>query len=152
MRNISYSQLSNYIGEELGLSNWKLIAQDTIDLFAEVSGDHQWIHVDPERAAKGPYRTTVAHGLLALAIAPSLANQVYTVDGVDLVVNYGLNKVRFPSPLPSSTRVRNRVKLISVTDVSQGKQMVVQHTLEREDHDRPVCVADQVRLLIPAQQ
>lgn len=143
--------LKEVIGEELGVSQWQTIDQNRIQGFADVTGDHQWIHVDPVRAAQGPYRTTIAHGFLALSMMPALANQIYDVTGVEMVVNYGLEKVRFPAPVPVNSRVRNRVQILSVTPSPRGFQVLVKHLMEREGFDRPVCLAEQIRLMVEGQ-
>lgn len=141
----STDQLSAAVGEELGVSDWLEIDQKRIDLFADATGDHQWIHVDPERAGSGPFGTTIAHGYLTLSLLPSLVPQVMRVEGVKMGVNYGTNKVRFPSPVPVGSRVRARAQLQDVSDVGGGAvQVTAKVTIEREGGDKPVCVAESV--------
>jgi acyl dehydratase len=130
------------VGEHLGYSDWHVVTQEQVNLFADATGDHQWIHVDPEKAAQGPYGTTVAHGYLTLSLVPMLAAEVSRVDGAKMGVNYGSNKVRFPAPVPTGSKVRAGVKLMSVEDVPGGVQVINEVTIEREDGDKPSCVAE----------
>ena len=132
------------IGEQLGYSEWHTVTQEQISAFADATGDHQWIHVDPVAAAKGPFGTTIAHGYLTLSLIPMLASQVSRVEGVRMGVNYGLNKVRFPAPVPVGSRVRAGVRLKSVDDIDGGAQIVNEVTIEREGGDKPSCVAETV--------
>jgi acyl dehydratase len=132
------------VGEHLGYSGWLTVEQDRIDAFADATGDQQWIHVDPARAASGPFGGTIAHGYLTLSLVPHLMAQVYEIEGVRMGINYGLNKVRFPSPLPTGRRVRAGVRILSAEDVGGGLQLVNQVTLEREGGDKPICVAETV--------
>ncbi|UNS96209.1 MaoC family dehydratase [Streptomyces tubbatahanensis] len=139
----SPDELRAAVGEELGSSDWLEVDQKRIDLFADATGDHQWIHVDPERAAGGPFGGTIAHGYLTLSLLPALVPQIMRVDGMRMGVNYGVNKVRFPSPVPSGTRVRARATLTDVSEASDGGvQVAAQVTVEREGADKPVCVAE----------
>src|SRR5215203_5877398 len=141
----STDELSAAVGEELGTSDWLEIDQKRIDLFADATGDHQWIHVDPDRAKDGPFGTTIAHGYLTLSLLPALVPQVMRVEGMKMGVNYGANKVRFPSPVPVGSRVRGRAELQEVTDVGGGAvQVTAKVTVEREGGDKPVCVAETV--------
>jgi acyl dehydratase len=140
----SLDELKASIGSEIGLSDWFEVSQERIDTFADATGDHQWIHVDPERAARGPFGTTIAHGYLTLSLLPVLSQGVTSVDGVRMGVNYGLNKVRFPAPVPAGSRVRARFELLSVDDIEGGAQLVSRVTVEREGGDKPVCVAEAV--------
>ena len=136
-------ELVKSVGEHLGYSDWTEIAQDRIDAFADTTDDHQWIHVDPERAKAGPFGTTIAHGFLTLSLVPSLASQVYRVDGARMGINYGLDKVRFPAPLPVGSRIRGGVELLSADEVPGGGLQVRNRvTVEREGGDKPVCVAE----------
>ncbi|MFE2755379.1 MaoC family dehydratase [Actinosynnema sp. NPDC059335] len=137
-------------GEHLGHGGWHEITQAEIDLFAEATGDHQWIHVDLEKAAAGPFGAPVAHGYLTLSLIPLLVRDIYTVEGLAMGVNYGLNKVRFPSPVVVGSRVRAGAELVEVADVAQGKQAVVRVTVEIEGNPKPACVAETVVLLVPA--
>lgn len=141
---VSVDELKAAVGTEVGVSEWFEINQDRIDKFADATEDHQWIHVDPERAASGPFGTTVAHGFLTLSLIPGLAAGLASVEGATMGVNYGLNKVRFPAPVPSGSRVRARVQLVEVEDVPGGVQTVARVTVERDGGDKPVCVADTV--------
>ncbi len=136
--------LKERVGEELAVGEWLTVDQATIDKFAEATGDHQWIHVDRERAAKGPFGTTVAHGFLTLSLLPRLAQSALEVGDVRMGVNYGLNRVRFPAPGPSGSRIRARLKLLSYEPMDGGAQLVMQVTMEREGSDKPVCVAESV--------
>jgi acyl dehydratase len=137
-------------GEHLGHGEWHEITQAEIDLFADATGDHQWIHVDLEKAAAGPFGAPVAHGYLTLSLIPLLVRDIYTVQGLSMGVNYGLNKVRFPSPVVVGSRVRAGAELTEITDVAQGKQAVVKVTVEIEGNPKPACVAETVVLLVPA--
>ncbi len=134
-------------GTELGVSDWIRIEQQQVDQFAAATGDHQWIHTNPELAAAGPFGTTIAHGFLTLSLLPVIGESVLQVDGVRMGVNYGTNKVRFPAPVPVGSRVRGRVELVEVTDVAGGVQIVTKVTVEREGGDKPVCVAESVSRL-----
>jgi acyl dehydratase len=132
------------VGTALGVSDWLEVTQERIDRFADVTGDHQFIHVDPEKAAQTPFGGTIAHGLFSLGIGPALSYEMWTVEGVAFALNYGYNKIRFPAPLPVGSRVRMRATLADVTEIAGGAQFVVTQTFEREGGEKPVCVADQV--------
>jgi acyl dehydratase len=136
--------LQALVGQELARSDWVLVDQQRIDLFAKATGDHQWIHVDPVLAARGPFGTTIAHGFLTLSLLPELAQNAMAVDDVKMGVNYGLNKVRFPAPVPSGSRIRGRFVLRSFDPLPGGAQLVIEVTMEREGADKPVCVAESV--------
>jgi acyl dehydratase len=141
----SVTELAAAAGEALGHSDWVTITQEDVNLFADATGDHQWIHVDPERAASGPFGTTIAHGFMTLALLPRLQHQIYTVNGIKLAINYGLNKVRFPAPVPTGSRVRAQSKLVSVDDVGNGAvQATISTTVEIEGSAKPACVAESV--------
>ncbi|MBW0102837.1 MaoC family dehydratase [Pseudonocardia sp. KRD291] len=129
-------------GSEVGTSEWLAVEQDRIDRFADATDDHQWIHVDADRAKDGPFGTTIAHGFLTLSLLPKLISEIYRVDGVRMGVNYGLNKVRFTSPLPVGSRVRGRVELVDVADIDGGVQITTKVTVEVEGSDRPALVAE----------
>ncbi|OLT15177.1 dehydratase [Pseudonocardia sp. CNS-139] len=135
-------ELRAAVGSPLGPSDWVTIDQERIDMFADATGDHQWIHVDPERAAGGPFGTTIAHGFLTLALLPKLVSQTYKVEGTTMGVNYGLNKVRFTAPVPVGSKVRGNVELVDVTDVAGGVQMTTRVTVEIEGSERPALVAE----------
>lgn len=131
-------------GKEWGRSDWLQVTQDRINQFADATGDHQWIHVDPERAKAGPFGTTIAHGFLTLSLIPALSGTLVKVEGLRMGINYGLNKVRFPSPVRVGSRVRAVSKNISVEDVEGGVQVVNQVTMEIEGQEKPACVAETV--------
>jgi len=128
-------------GRELGVTDWVEVTQADIDGFAKATGDHQWIHVDPERARSGPFGTTIAHGYLTLALLPPLLSQLLSVEKVGMGINYGLNKVRFPEPLPVGSRVRLAATLVEAQSVAGGVQVTLDATLERDGSAKPVCVA-----------
>ncbi|MEU9333665.1 MaoC family dehydratase [Streptomyces sp. NPDC048290] len=138
------AELKAAVGESLGHTDWVEIDQKRIDLFAEATGDHQWIHVDPEKAATGPFGTTIAHGYLTLSLLPLFAPQLIAVEGVTMGVNYGTNKVRFPAPVPVGSRLRSTATISAVDEVPGGVQVAVAFTVEREGGDKPVCVAESV--------
>ena len=142
---VEMKDLPGMIGKETGVSNWLEITQDRVNQFADATGDHQWIHVDPERAAKGPFGKTIAHGFMTLALLPRLQHQMYTVNGIKLAINYGLNKVRFPAPVPVGSRVRAKSSLVNIEDLGNGAvQATVSTTVEVEGSDKPACVAESV--------
>jgi acyl dehydratase len=138
------SELQALTGSVLGTSDWLDIDQARIDQFAAVTGDDQWIHVDPARAAAGPFGATVAHGHLTLSLLPVMARTAFKVDDVRMTVNYGLNRVRFPAPVPVGSRLRGHFKLMTFETIAGGAQVVVEVTTEREGHAKPVCVAESV--------
>jgi acyl dehydratase len=137
-------ELKAKIGEELGVSDWHEVTQEEIDAFADATGDHQWIHVDPERAAQTPFGGTIAHGLLTLSLGPRFTYQAYSLEGFAFGLNYGYDRVRFPAPLPVNSKVRMRAVLTSVDEVAGGIQMKVTQTFEIEGGQKPVCVAEQL--------
>ncbi|WP_231637184.1 MaoC family dehydratase [Microbacterium sp. No. 7] len=141
--------LRSVVGEELGVSDWLLVDQEMIGSFARTTGDEQWIHTDVERAAAGPFGSTVAHGFLMLSLIPVLANSVYEVTGFSARVNYGVDKVRYPRPLLSGERVRDRVTVLSVDELPAGVRVAFQHRVEVEDGERPVCFAQTLTLFTP---
>ncbi|MGV0627165.1 MaoC family dehydratase [Mycolicibacter minnesotensis] len=141
----SIDELAASRGEVIGSSEWVTITQDAVNLFADATGDHQWIHVDPERAATGPFGATIAHGYLTLAMLPQLMQQIYRLDGVKLAINYGLNKVRFPAPVPVGSRVRAQTSVVEVADVGGGAhQVTFSTTVSIEGGAKPACVAESV--------
>ncbi|MFI6701603.1 MaoC family dehydratase [Streptomyces sp. NPDC050509] len=140
----SAEELRAGVGEQLGHSDWLEVDQKRIDLFAEATGDHQWIHVDPERAATGPFGTTIAHGYLTLSLLPALVPQVVRVENVKMGINYGTNKVRFPSTVPVGSRLRATAVLKDVVEAGGGVQITTLVTIEREGGDKPACVAESV--------
>jgi acyl dehydratase len=145
MRTITgLDELKQAEGDELGVSDWHRITQADIDAFADVTGDHQWIHVDPERAKDTPFGGTIAHGYFTLSLAPRFNEQILKMDGFAMAINYGLNKVRFPAPVPVDSQVRMRARLAELSEISGGAQMIMELTFEREGGDKPVCVAESV--------
>lgn len=131
-------------GQEWGTSDWLEISQDRVNQFAAATDDHQWIHVDVERAKQGPFGTTIAHGFLTLSLVVPLSAQVSRVEGIRMGINYGLNKVRFPNPVRIPARIRAHVKNLSVEDVEGGVQVLNQVTVEVEGADKPACVAETI--------
>jgi acyl dehydratase len=136
-------------GEQLGTSDWHLVTQEQVNLFADATEDHQWIHVDLEKAAKGPFGGPVAHGYLTLSMLPKLSSGLWRVDGLSMAVNYGLNKVRFPQPVRVGKRIRGHGQLLDVTEAKLGLQVTVLVTVEIEGEDKPGCVAESLALLVP---
>jgi acyl dehydratase len=143
-RPTSVADLRALEGTELGPTAWVEVGQDKIDAFAEVTGDHQWIHVDPERAAASPIGSTIAHGLLTLSLAPALMEELMAYDGFAHALNYGYDKVRFPAPVPVGSRLRLRATITEVAEVPGGAQVTTTQTIEREGADKPVLVAQSV--------
>jgi acyl dehydratase len=135
-------EIKSYVGKELGVSEWHLVTQEQIDAFAEVTGDDQWIHVDVERARESPFGGTIAHGYYTLSLAPRFSYAMFSFEGFAFGVNYGVNRVRFPSPLPVGDRVRMRARLLSVEEIPGGAQLTSELTFEREGGEKPVCVAE----------
>ena len=131
-------------GEHLGYSDWLEVTQERVNEFAEATGDHQWIHVDPERAKSGPFGGPIAHGYLTISLAPMLLPQVMRVEGIQMGVNYGINKLRFPSPVPVGSNVRVGVELLDATDIAGGAQVVMRFTFECEGAPKPSCVSENV--------
>ena len=131
-------------GETLGTSDWHEVTQEDINAFADVTGDHQWIHVDVERAKDTPFGGTIAHGYYTLSLAPMFTEQIFALEGFAFAVNYGLNKVRFPAPLNVESKVRMRAKLAELESIPGGAQMIMELTFEREGGEKPVCVAQTV--------
>jgi len=139
----SYSELAACVGQEVAVTDWITVTQEQINLFAQATGDHQWIHVDSERAAQGPFGTTIAHGFLTLSLLPRLFESVFSIAGARMGVNYGLNRVRFTAPVPAGSRVRARLTLQAIEPAApDGVQMTWLVTMEREGGDKPVCVAE----------
>jgi acyl dehydratase len=136
------AELQPLIGQIVGVSDWVTVDQRRIDLFADATGDHQWIHVDPERAAEGPFGTTIAHGFLTLSLLPELSASAFEVLDTRMGVNYGLGRVRFPAPVPCGSRLRGHFKLLEYLPLDGGAQLTVEVTMEREGGDKPVCVAE----------
>jgi acyl dehydratase len=139
---IALADLPGMVGKHLGHSGWETIDQEKINRFADATGDHQWIHVDIERAKSGPFGTTIGHGYLTLSLVPIFVFQILKVEGAKLVVNYGINKARFPAPVPSGSRVRMGGEITSVEEVSGGLQVTLGCTFEIENQPKPACVAE----------
>lgn len=137
-------ELPSLVGQELGVSSWFEIDQSRIDAFADATNDHQWIHVDPERAKQGPFGETIAHGMLTLALVIPMWTDLLEVRDVTTKVNYGLNRVRFPSPVPSGSKVRTRATLAATEPIPGGAQLIVDTVVEREGSEKPACVAQLV--------
>jgi len=148
VREIPFDQLTSMVGEELGVSDWHEVTQKNVNTFADVTLDHQWIHIDEEKAAKeSPYGTTIAHGYFTLSLIPYLSSQIWKATGVKMGVNYGLNKLRFPSPVPVGKKVRARSTLKNVEEVKGGLQVEVTVKIEVEDSEKPAAVAETVSRL-----
>lgn len=141
-------ELLEAVGTHLGYSEWVQIDQARIDQFASATGDHQWIHTDPPRAAEGPFGTTIAHGFLTLSLIPMLSWQVYRIAGATMGINYGSNKVRFPAPVPVGSRVRAGVEILSVTPGAAGYQVITRVTVQSTSSDKPACVAETITLVM----
>jgi acyl dehydratase len=138
------SDLAALVGQPLAVSETVLIDQDRIDGFAAHTEDRQWIHVDHAKAAQGPFGSTIAHGFLTLSMLPHLLARAIAIDDVRFGLNYGVNRVRFPAPVPSGSRIRAQFKLLAFEPIEGGAQLVIEATFEREGHDKPVCVVEQV--------
>ena len=143
------ADLLDAVGKHLGFSDWEAVDQQRIDQFANATGDHQWIHVDPDKAADGPFGKTIAHGYLTLSMANLFLPQVMQVDNTSMGVNYGCEKVRFPSPVPVGSRIRGGGEVMSAEEVKGGIQVVVRMTIEIEGADRPACVVDTISRFFP---
>jgi acyl dehydratase len=141
---IDIADLASKVGEHLGYSGWQTITQEQVNLFADATGDHQWIHVDPERAKSGPFGGPIAHGYLTLSLLPTLLDEVLTVGGTTMTVNYGANKIRFPAPVPIGAEVRMGLTLASLEEVQGGVQATVDAVFEVKDAVKPSCVAQVV--------
>jgi len=142
-------ELTDKVGQHLGYSDWLEIDQDRINLFADATGDHQWIHVDPDRAKAGPFGATIAHGYLTLSLVNYFLPQIVRVENISMGVNYGCGKVRFPAPVPVGSKIRGGGELVSVEEVKGGYQAVVRITVEVEGNDKPACVADTISRFFP---
>jgi acyl dehydratase len=143
-----FDELTAAVGEDLGVSDWLEITQERVDAFADATGDHQWIHVDVERAKDGPFGGTIAHGYLTLSLVPFLGSQVFRLETPGAKLNYGVNKVRFPNPVRVGSRVRAHVSVAEVTDIPAGKQLQLKYVIEIDGADKPACVAETVVLLL----
>jgi acyl dehydratase len=142
MTTISVAQLEGRVGHELAVGDWLEMTQDRIDQFAESTGDRQWIHVDPVRAAESPFKTTIAHGFLTLSLVSVLLRNAITITGVRMAINYGLNRVRFVTPVPTGCRVRGRFTLAALEQAGGNLQATWAITIEREGEQKPACVAE----------
>ncbi len=138
------TDLEPLVGEEIAVSDWITVTQERIQLFADATGDHQWIHLDEARAARGPFGTTIAHGFLTLSLLPEMGASAMEVKDTRMGVNYGLGRVRFPSPVPAGSRVRGRFKLLKYEPLEGGAQITMECSMEREGSDKPVCVAESI--------
>lgn len=145
----TFDEIGDAVGEKLGTSDWLKVDQARVDAFAEATGDHQWIHVDVERAAEGPFGGTVAHGYLTLSLIPQFAAQIFGLETPGAKLNYGVNKVRFPNPVRVGSRIRATASIAEVTDLPAGKQLVTRYVVEIEGQEKPACVAETVVLLLP---
>lgn len=144
------AELSSLVGQEVATSEWLTITQERINLFAQATGDHQWIHVDEERARAGPFGGTIAHGLLTLSLIPQFFQTALTIREVGMGINYGLNKVRFTAPVPVGSRLRARLKLLGSEPIdNSGRQMIWEVVVEREGSAKPVCVAESIARRYP---
>lgn len=143
------ADLLTAVGQHLGYSDWVEIDQQRINLFADATGDHQWIHVDPEKAAEGPFGSTIAHGYLTLSLANLFLPQIMEVRNTSMGVNYGCEKVRFPAAVPVNSRVRGGGEVVSAEEVKGGVQVVVRMTIEVEGGERPACVIDTISRFFP---
>jgi acyl dehydratase len=144
----TFEEIEAAAGQEIGTTDWVEITQERVDKFAEATDDFQWIHVDQERAKAGPFGGTIAHGYLTLSLIPWLGSQVFTVQTEGAKLNYGLNKVRFPNPVPVGARVRATVTVGEVAALPAGRQLTMKFVIEIEDQDKPACVAETVVLLL----
>ncbi len=136
------AELQPLVGQDIATSEWITVTQERIQLFADATNDHQWIHLDAERAKAGPFKTTIAHGFFTLSLLPEMSASAFEVRGTRMGVNYGLNKVRFPAPVPSGSRLRGHFKLLAYEPLDGGAQLTTQVTMEREGSDKPVCIAE----------
>jgi len=142
-------ELEQSVGTHLGWSTWHTVTQEQVDAFAATTGDRQWIHTDPARAAAGPFGVTIAHGFLTLSLVSALTWEVYRVDGVTAVLNYGADRLRFPAPVPVGARVRAGVQLSSVTPAGTGHRVLARTTVQIEGADKPACVLDGLSVVVP---
>ncbi|MBU6443801.1 MAG: MaoC family dehydratase [Alphaproteobacteria bacterium] len=148
MRTVTFDDLPGLAGQEVGVSDWVLIDQDRINTFADATDDHQWIHVDVERAKKEmPGGKTIAHGFLTLSLIPMFSEQILRIEGISRGINYGANKVRFTNMVPVGSRVRAREKILSVEPRAGGLQLIAEMTIEVEGLDRPACIAETIGIL-----
>jgi acyl dehydratase len=150
MKVVKYADLEQYAGQEIGASEWVTIDQDRVNKFADATGDHQWIHLDVERAKRElPTKGTIAHGYLTVSLIPWLGSQIMKVDGVSRGINYGSNKVRFINMVPVGAKVRAKLKILSIDAKAAAKQIVSEYTIEIQGQDRPACVAETIGIVYP---
>ena len=142
-------EVAHAVGSTLGETEWLEITQEQVNQFADATGDHQWIHVDVDRAKKGPYGGTIAHGYLTLSLIARFGDELFQVDGVSAKLNYGVNKVRFPAPVPVGSRVRAGASISSTAETPAGIQVSLNWVIELENSTKPACVAETVVLLVP---
>lgn len=142
------SAVEEAVGADLGTTEWLEITQERVNLFADATDDHQWIHIDPVRAAQGPFGTTIAHGYLTLSLLPKLASELLRVDGLTMTINYGLNKVRFPQPVTVGSSIRATGKIVSVEHTGKGALVATVYTIEIQGQSKPACVAESVALFV----
>ena len=145
----TFDELSGAVGQDLGSTEWFEVTQERVDAFADATGDHQWIHVDVERARKGPYGGTIAHGYLTLSLIARFGDELFSITGVTAKLNYGVNKVRFPAPVPVGTRVRAGASITNAIETPAGIQVSLNWVIELENSTKPACVAETVVLLVP---
>lgn len=143
------SQLKSAVGQHLGHSDWLRVSQERINQFAEATGDHQWIHVDPERAKDGPFGACIAHGYLTQSLVNHFLPQIVDVQGISMGVNYGADRIRFPAPVPVDSRIRGSAELVKVEEVKGGVQATIRVTVEIEGNERPGCVIDTISRYYP---
>jgi acyl dehydratase len=144
----TFDQLSEAVGEDLGTTDWLEITQERVDAFADATGDHQWIHVDVERANDGPFGGTIAHGYLTLSLIPQFTPELFSLETPGARLNYGTNKVRFPNPVKVGAKIRASAQITEVTEVPAGKQMITRYAIEIDGEDKPACVAETLVLLL----
>ncbi|HZN15098.1 MAG TPA: MaoC family dehydratase [Acidimicrobiales bacterium] len=144
MKTIALDDLPNHVGHHIGYSPWHEVTQEQVNQFADATGDHQWIHIDPERAKSGPFGGPIAHGYLTLSLGPYLLPQLWQVTGISMGINYGLNKLRFPSPVPVGSKLRIGADLANVEEIAGGAQVTLDLTFEVEGSEKPACVAQAV--------
>ncbi|MBF6340705.1 MaoC family dehydratase [Nocardia abscessus] len=144
----TFDELTAAVGDIVGITDWLTITQQRIDRFAEATGDHQWIHTDPQRAARGPFGATIAHGYLTLSLIPYFSERLFSMEGARMGVNYGTGKVRFPAPVPVGSRLRDRAELLDVSELPDGARLTMRHTIEIEGAPKPACVAEILALVV----
>lgn len=144
----TFDEVAAAVGEELGTSEWLTVDQERVNTFADATGDHQWIHVDVERSASGPFGGTIAHGYLTLSLIPMLGTTIFAFDTPGAKLNYGANKVRFPNPVLVGKQIRSTITLTACDDLPSGKQVTLKHVIEIDGESKPACVAETVVLLL----